>query len=410
MSTDLLDHAEVVGTSAAAQTASQTTALSLPQRAAVALQSSSYEATIRNMIEDAKTITEVKNLDGRTQCHAKYMTFKKTRTSIAAAAKTAREDATAFSKAVIEEEKRLTTLISEEETRLLALRDAWDKAEEEKRIERERLEALRMASIKARIHAVRDLQTGTIGKTSEQLQAMLNSISGDPEFETYEEFAIEFKGVLEATQSLLTTAIDAAKKAEAEAQRVAAEQASMEAERKEMAAKMAELKAQIAQAEADKAKAEREAKAAQHALVAQQAQAEADAAAVIAAQATPAFVENPSSTVLHDIPSAKANAPEYAYGDVLERSVFADAIAMNHPEGVEFKTADVDDILKVGATEFPVKVAGAASAPLRFANTGTTQRRPSAQELVNVIALQYNVKEATARNWLATTEFLQEVV
>ena len=58
------------------------------------------------------------NRAGRDQCHAAAMAALKARTAVVNAAKSARADATAFSRAVIAEEARLVALIEPEEIRL----------------------------------------------------------------------------------------------------------------------------------------------------------------------------------------------------------------------------------------------------------------------------------------------------
>ena len=66
-----------------------TTELTLPQRAAVALGAAEHEKQLILLVAESKTITEIKNADGRTQCHAAYMKLKNARVAIAATSKTA---------------------------------------------------------------------------------------------------------------------------------------------------------------------------------------------------------------------------------------------------------------------------------------------------------------------------------
>ena len=114
------------------------------QRAAIALGSSKTEERLNELATKHKDIVLVKDKAGREQAHGAAMELLKARTAIAAVSKTARDDATKFSKAVIAEENRLIGIISAEETRLFAVRDAWD-------TEQERIKAEKVAAEKARV-------------------------------------------------------------------------------------------------------------------------------------------------------------------------------------------------------------------------------------------------------------------
>ena len=94
-----------------------TNELTLPQRAAVALGAAEHEKQLALLVAEAQTITEIKNADGRTQCHATYMTLKNARVAISKTGKVAREDAKAFCDAVIAEERRLISIIEAEFSR-----------------------------------------------------------------------------------------------------------------------------------------------------------------------------------------------------------------------------------------------------------------------------------------------------
>ena len=129
----------------------ETTALTVQDRAALALESSTAETYLTELAVKSKAITAITNKDGRTECHAAAMTAKEARVSIEKAGKSAREDATAFSKAVISEEARLVALIKPEETRLIELRDEWDAKVKAEKEAAEALERQRIEAIKARI-------------------------------------------------------------------------------------------------------------------------------------------------------------------------------------------------------------------------------------------------------------------
>ena len=134
-----------------------TTELTVVQRAAIALQSETAAAHLIALAASTKDMAAPTNRAGRDQCHAAAMAALKARTAVVNAAKEARADATAFSKAVIAEEARLVALIEPEEIRLKSLRDAYDA--EQERIKREAAQRekgartqLPSASIKCAMH------------------------------------------------------------------------------------------------------------------------------------------------------------------------------------------------------------------------------------------------------------------
>ena len=80
------------------------TALTVVERASVALGSSALEIHLTDLVKKHADITAIANKDGREQVHAAAMVLRKQRTTIAAAGKGARDDAAKFCKAVIDEE------------------------------------------------------------------------------------------------------------------------------------------------------------------------------------------------------------------------------------------------------------------------------------------------------------------
>lgn len=110
-------------------TATDITTLPVADRAALVLNSTKTEADLKQLAKSLKAITLVNSPAGREQAHALAMTARTARTTIEKAGKSARDDATKFSKAVIAEEYRLIEIIQPEETRVLGLRNAWDAAE-----------------------------------------------------------------------------------------------------------------------------------------------------------------------------------------------------------------------------------------------------------------------------------------
>ncbi len=230
-------------------TQAETTALTLPERAAVAIGESANAAKLRELASQSAGILVVTNPDGRTEAHRAGMLLARTRTNITTAGKAAREDATAFSKAVIALEKDLVAIIEPEEKRVLALRDAFDEQLAAEKAAKIAAERARTDVIQARITAVRNLPASTVGKTAVEISQMIYELAGtisedDAHAATFEEFADEFKAtranVLDALAHVETEqlAIEAAAR-EAEQERLR-EAARLEAEKAEMARQRAE--------------------------------------------------------------------------------------------------------------------------------------------------------------------------
>jgi hypothetical protein len=153
------------------------TELTVQDRAALALSSDKTRADLAALVLKSARIIEIKNRAGRDECHSATMALVKARTAISAKGKTARDDATKFSKAVISEEASLTEITTPEEKRLRAMTDAWDAKEahaKEKLAEAVRVQA---AIIQARIDSL-DFDMELIGATAERIQrdmALLHS-------------------------------------------------------------------------------------------------------------------------------------------------------------------------------------------------------------------------------------------
>ena len=135
--------------------AEKTTALTLPERAAIALGTKEHEANLLALAKKHADIVEIKNPAGREQCHGAMMALANARIAISKAGKEARDDATKFSKAVIEEEKRLIAIIEPEEDRLRGLRDTWDAEREREKQAKAEAEKRRIAGLQERIAEIR---------------------------------------------------------------------------------------------------------------------------------------------------------------------------------------------------------------------------------------------------------------
>ncbi|MES2346290.1 MAG: hypothetical protein V4641_01845 [Pseudomonadota bacterium] len=290
-------------------TQAEQNALTLPQRAAVALGSSKTEAELRALVKKSADIVEVNNMAGRDQAHRICMELRTTRVLIEKSAKTAREDATAFSKAVIVEEKRLVDIITPEEDRVLALRDGWDTKVETERQEKIAAEVARVAKIASAIEGIRERETDVIRicKTVAHTQDEIDHLEKLPITEaTFQERFAEAVAlkvtVLESMRTVLAGRVAAEA---AEVARIAAAQAEkerIEAERAELAKLRADAaeRERLAKIESDRIAAEQvaEAKRLAELAAAQEVEARvkaetaaADLRALAAAQAERARIE-----------------------------------------------------------------------------------------------------------------------
>lgn len=237
------------------QAAPATTALTLPQRAAVALGAVDYEAKIKEQVAASTDITAVIDPAGREQAHRIGMNLLKLRTGIKAVGEAARKDATDFSKAVIAKEKDLIALITPEENRVFELRDAYDtkvEAEKQAAIAKERE---RIAAIQADIAAIHDAPLELVGKSATDIQAAAATVAAIVvDKERFAEFEKDAAKVVAEVSAKLASLHAAAVANEEEAARIAAERAEL-AQLREAAAEAR----RIAQVEADRIAAERQA-------------------------------------------------------------------------------------------------------------------------------------------------------
>jgi hypothetical protein len=238
-------------------TKEESTALSLPQRAAVALGAAEHEKALQLLVAETSTIVNIKNLDGRTQVHAAFMKLKNARVTITNTGKAAREDATAFSQAVIAEEKRLIRITAAEEDRLQQLRDEWDADREDERQAAIEAERARMEGIRSAIAEIRATPASMMGKSSGEISAKADALRDQVLGDQFAELTAEAQAaILLAGQQLRDMAVKQAE-AEAESLRLAAEReelarlrAESEARRAADAKAAADLKAkQDAEAE-----------------------------------------------------------------------------------------------------------------------------------------------------------------
>lgn len=195
------------------------TALTVVQRASVAIGAAEHEKKLVELAKQSLEITTITNPDGYRQCHAARMVLKTERVNLERLGKDSRDDATKFSKAVIAEERRLIGIIEPEEKRLAAIQAEWDAIEERKR----QAEADRIAKLQAGIEAISAIPVSMVGKPSAEVAERLDSVRGIAvdTFAELEQFAQEAKDrVIAALTQLHAGAIAQEQAAAAEAKRL----------------------------------------------------------------------------------------------------------------------------------------------------------------------------------------------
>jgi hypothetical protein len=349
------------------------------ERAALALNASETEKTLRELASKYASITEVKDKAGREQAHNASMSLMRARTSIKKVADEAREDAKRFNAAVIAEERRLTAIVEPEEKRLKGLRDDWDAAEAARKEAEAAAERARLLAISEKIAALCNyLALASQCRSSERVQTLFDKLGNEEVSEAiYAEFTDEaaqakaetlarIKPVLEAKQ-----AEEAAREAEQrriEAERLAAAEARRAAEEAQRAAD--EAAARVAAQQAELERQQREFAEQQAAFRRQQLKEAA------AAQAKAVAAENP--------PVVQAQWPD-ADGVIESPVDMAMEIVGIKPEPIP----GIDDVADV-----------TSEASLTAATTPTSMDRPTDDQLIEVLAQHYRVHESKVIAWL----------
>lgn len=242
----------------------QQIALTVQERAVIALGGTERENELKALAQKYADITEVKNKAGRQQVHGAAMELANQRVATKKTGEVAREDAVALQKAVIERQKYLIGLTEPEEKRLITLRDGWDEAEAAEKAAKVAAEQKRIADIRSRIDAFRNAPAEMVGKSAEQIGACADHLSETiialEEFEGSTGEAIMARNAAVARLREMQAAQAAH---EAEQARLAAERAQLERER----AESAERERQAATARAEQERKDREAREAEDALV-----------------------------------------------------------------------------------------------------------------------------------------------
>lgn len=242
-------------------TTTQTTALTIADRVAAALQSHSAEQHLKTLAASTAGIVAVSNRAGRDECHAAAMVALKARTAIVNASKQARADATAFAKAVITEENRLVALIEPEECRLKALRDAYDAEQERIKAEAARREKDRVQAITAEIQTILNYPVAAATATIDECRRMHDALLCIEIDERFAEFRLQASNALEDSRDAVAKILAAKVEAAAEAARIKAEQESAAAKHAAEVAEFNRLKAEADAALRKEQEADRAARA-----------------------------------------------------------------------------------------------------------------------------------------------------
>ena len=237
------------------------------QRAVIVLNSTKTEADLKQLATSLKAITMVNSPAGRDQAHALAMTARGARTTIEKAGKSARDDATKFSKAIIAEEDRLIEIIQPEETRVLGLRNGWDAAEAARREAEAQKERDRIAAHQAVIDRIKSMPgLARESRTADMAMQLLSTLHAIDTFSgCLEEFTDAAHAAKIAADEQIADIIEAKQAAEAEQARIKATQEAESARLAEQARiqaeQQAELIAQLARMKAQQEELDRQAAA-----------------------------------------------------------------------------------------------------------------------------------------------------
>ena len=379
------------------------TALTVIERASVALGSSALEIHLTDLVKKHADIVTIANKDGREQVHAAAMVLRKQRTTIAAAGKGARDDAAKFCKAVIDEEKRLIGLIEPEEDRLIKLRDDWDAEREAEKQAAIAKEAMRRKHIEEMIDAIRNTVFVSPRESSASIEAIIAATESlDVSEAIYEEFApAAARAKAEALESLRET-LDLAKFNEADQARIKAEQdaeaARLAAGREELARLRAEAdeRQRIADEQAAEAHRIEEAKLAEE-------------RAAIARQREQQEAENLARQMELDRQAAEIRAQQEAARKAQEAAAEAERARIAAAEAEAARQAEAkaraereeaERIAEAKRAEAAAELERQMKEQAEAARLAREGQIPLRREIIDVIAGRYDVSPDAAERWL----------
>ena len=343
-----------------------TTELTVVERAAVALTSTDRETSLRDLVAKSTDFVEIKNAGARDQVHGAAMVLRTARTDIQRAAKTARDDANAFSKAVIAEEKRLIAIAEPEENRLIALRDVWDEAREAEKRAKVEAEQRRVAAIREHIDDIRAIAVRAVGMAAERIQVEIEDLKElGITLDRFAELTGEAEMVRGTTLDKLRELHTAAVAQEAEAARLIAEREELERQRAALAAQQQKE----AEARAEQERADRERREAEEAARrAQQEREDAERRAAIAAEEARLAEQRAE----HERRQAELDRAEREQRE-REEAAAREAREREEAAAREQQKRERDDFLVRG---------------------------PGLDAIVDVVGAHYNVESATVLYWL----------
>lgn len=209
------------------------TQLALRERAAIAL-GNQDEQHLTALAAESAHITTITNADGYQQVDRARIVLKNERVALQKIGKSAREDATAFSKAVIAEEARLINIVAKEEDRLHAIQKGWDAEILRKKNEEIAREQARVDEIRMRLAAMERAPLSAIGRNSRDISEVVERMRA-VDVETFAELrdaATEVKGRI---LGQLTVLYSHTVSAEENAAEVAKQQEALRARESDMA-------------------------------------------------------------------------------------------------------------------------------------------------------------------------------
>lgn len=367
-----------------ATTTIESTALSLPERAAVAMRTSACEISLLELVSNASGITTVTNADGRAESHRALMNHVAARTGIDKDAASAVSDAKGFIGAVGDEKKRLTDIIKPSEDRLRGLRDGFDEVEASAKAAKIHAEIERIKALRDMMAIIRQQPLATVGRSSAEIGVMiadLVAVSVGTEFQEFQAEAVAAKAEaleLMAKSEVAQRAIEV--DAESRRQEAARLKAQQEEEAAAAAAKMAADREELRllqEAQRKQAAELAEAKRVQNAIEQERIDAQAAAVAAFRAEqaAHAAKVQRQADALAAQQAAADARNAEAArqamidaaHGEGLELNAQwdADELAMGDDLQPQID-ADHEDALELNAAHDAARINEAHAEALHF--------------------------------------------
>lgn len=390
-------------------------ALTVPQRAAVALGAAAHEKHLRELVAATTDIATITNKAGYDQCHSGRIALKQARIDLTAKAKEGREDAQAFAKAVIAEEKRLLAIITPEEERLDAIQRAYDAAREAEKQAKLEAERRRIALITSVIDTLRRTVADSTGMTSAQIAALRNTLAATREFEgwrdQFEEFANEAAAARDSAVIGLADLQDRVMKQEDEAAQIEADRKEL-AELKRLQAEKEEAAAKARAAEDARIKAEREAErkllAEQQAAQEAEARAEREEAARLVAIEREKLRAELAEVKRREVAIAdaeqRARDAEAARVKAEQERAEAEVIRLSEIEEAEQKAARARIVQEAERSACAADLAAASMADMTPREQADLERkakiRPTDADIIEVLAEHYRVHELVIVEWL----------